>query len=148
MKTFRFEASQFVPRPREEIFEFFSNAANLEAITPPWLSFHIVTPKPIQMHEGALIDYRLRVHGIPLRWRTRITLWEPPHRFMDEQLRGPYRLWQHEHAFEQVDGGCLMQDRVNYAVIGGALVNRWFVRRDVERIFNYRTQRIAAFFTG
>ena len=98
------------------------------------------------MGEGALIDYRLRVRGIPMRWRTRIDVWDPPHRFVDEQLRGPYRLWVHEHTFENVDGGTLMRDRVRYAVWGGALVNWLVVRRDVEKIFAYRTKQLDALF--
>ena len=146
MKTFRFEASTFVPKPRAAVFTFFSDVANLEALTPPWLSFHIVTPLPIPMQGGTLIDYRLRVHGIPLRWRTRILVWEPEHRFVDEQLRGPYRLWHHEHVFEDVEGGTRMQDRVTYAVWGGALINHLFVRKDVEKIFTYRAQQLQQHF--
>ena len=147
MTTFQFEAYQFVPHPRPEVFGFFSDVANLEALTPPWLSFHIVTPLPIPMQEGTLIDYRLRVHGIPLRWRTRITAYEPEHRFVDEQLHGPYRLWRHEHRFEEVEGGTRMHDRVAYAPIGGAWMNRWFVRKDIERIFAYRAQRMQTLFS-
>ena len=147
MKTFLFEASQFLPHPRREVFDFFSDATNLEAITPPWLKFQVMTPSPIHMHEGTLIDYRLRVHGVPLRWRTRIEAWEPPNRFVDGQLRGPYRLWHHEHEFEAVKGGTLMHDRIRYAPIGGACVNRLFVRRDVEAIFAYRRNRLEQLFT-
>lgn len=146
MRTFRFEASQFIPRPRAEVFQFFSDAANLEAITPPWLKFHVVTPPPLEMRGGTLIDYRLRVHGVPLRWRTRIAIWDPPHRFVDDQLRGPYRLWHHEHVFEEAPGGTRMHDRVQYAIAGGAIINRLFVRRDVERIFTYRARRLEQLF--
>ncbi|MGY8671429.1 MAG: SRPBCC family protein, partial [Verrucomicrobiia bacterium] len=91
MKVHEFSSEIWLPLPPEEIFPFFADAANLDAITPPWLSFRIATPPPITMREGALIDYRLKVRGIPLGWRTRINVWEPPHRFEDEQLRGPYR---------------------------------------------------------
>ena len=142
MRTFCFETCQRIPRPRPEVFEFFSNAANLETITPPWLSFRIETPLPIAMRAGVLIDYRLRVHGIPLRWRTRIATWNPPHQFVDEQLRGPYQLWHHEHVFEETGGGTMMRDRVTYAVLGGSLINRLFVRKDLEAIFAYRARCI------
>lgn len=147
MKTFLFEASQWIPRPRPEVFQFFSDVCNLEAITPPWLNFHIETPTPIEMRTGTMIDYRLRVHGIPLRWRTRIAAWEPDRCFVDEQLRGPYRVWHHEHRFEEADGGTRMRDRVRYAVVGGAWVNRLFVRKDVERIFAYRSKQLTELFT-
>jgi ligand-binding SRPBCC domain-containing protein len=139
---FTFETALWLPQPREVVFAYFSDAANLQAITPPWLHFHILTPLPIAMRAGALIDYRLRVHGVPLRWRTRIAVWEPPFRFVDEQLRGPYRRWVHEHTFEAVDGGTLCRDRVEYDVPGGRLIERLFVRRDVEQIFAYRRQRL------
>ncbi|HLO39963.1 MAG TPA: SRPBCC family protein [Phycisphaerales bacterium] len=144
MKTFRLETTTVVPRPIEETFEFFADAGNLEAITPPWLNFEIVTPRPIDMSAGTLIDYRLRLHGIPLRWKTRIAAWEPPFRFVDEQLSGPYRLWRHEHIFENDpagSGGTRMTDRVEYAFFGGPLtplVNRIYVRRDLDRIFEFR----------
>jgi ligand-binding SRPBCC domain-containing protein len=139
---FHFETSLWLPRPRGEVFAFFADAANLEAITPPWLKFHVLTPPPITLQAGALIDYRLRVHGVPLRWRTRIAVWEPPVRFVDEQLRGPYRRWVHEHTFEERDGGTLCRDRVEYDVLGGRLIERLFVRRDVETIFAYRKERL------
>jgi ligand-binding SRPBCC domain-containing protein len=146
MTTFRFEAEQVIPRPRATMFPFFADAFNLQAITPPWLDFRIVTPQPIVMAVGTLIDYRLRVHGLPLRWRTRIAEWNPPSHFADEQLRGPYRLWYHEHMFEPVQGGTRMRDRVRYAVWGGRLVNRLLVRRDIERIFAYRTAALRKLF--
>lgn len=146
MNTFLFETEQVIPRPRDEVFAFFADATNLQSITPPWLQFHIETLEPIRMGTGVMIDYRLRVRGIPLRWRTRINVWEPPHRFVDEQIRGPYRLWVHEHTFDEVEGGTLIRDRVRYAVIGGALVNRLVVRRDVERIFAYRAGKLEVLF--
>ena len=124
------------------MFPFFADAANLDAITPPWLNFRIVTPKPIVMRLAALIDYRLRVRGLPLRWQTRINAWEPPHRFEDEQLRGPYRQWIHEHTFEARDGGILACDRVRYAVPFDWLVHGWLVRPDIERIFHHRTEML------
>jgi hypothetical protein len=91
MRVREFSTELWLPLPPEKLFPFFADAANLDALTPPWLNFHIVTPPPIAMREGALIDYRLRVRGVPLRWRTRINVWQPPHRFVDEQIRGPYR---------------------------------------------------------
>lgn len=102
---FRLEAVQFLPRPRAEVFQFFSDAFQLETLTPGWLHFSVLTPAPICISAGTLIDYRLRLHGLPVRWQSRISVWEPPLRFVDEQTRGPYRRWHHEHAFEAVDGG-------------------------------------------
>lgn len=97
MKIFEFHCDQLLATDIEEIFAFFCDAQNLESITPPWLKFEVLTPAPIELGEGALIDYRLRVRGIPLRWQSKITHWDPPHSFVDEQLRGPYRLWIHTH---------------------------------------------------
>ena len=146
MKTSVYESSIWLPRPLDEVFAFFSDASNLEVITPPWLSFSVVTPAPIEMQPGTLIDYRLRFRGIPLRWRSEITTWDPPHGFADAQVKGPYRQWFHEHTFAEQDGGTLAGDRVEYAVWGGALANALVVRRDVERIFDYRRQTLTAMF--
>ena len=142
MRIHEFQSKLWLPLPPEELFSFFADAANLDAITPPWLHFHIVTPQPITMREGVLIDYRLRVHGIPLRWRTRINLWQPGHCFVDEQIRGPYRQWIHEHRFEARDGGTLACDVVRYAVPFDFIAHRWLVRPDVERIFQYRSEAL------
>ena len=146
MRTFTIQTSVWLPRPPEEVFPFFAEARNLEAITPPFLRFEVLTPAPIEMRVGALIDYRLRLRGVPIRWRTRITAWEPNRRFVDEQLRGPYRLWHHDHTFEAERGGTRCHDHVTYAPPGGpilgSLVNRLVVRRDVERIFAYRQTRL------
>lgn len=147
MKEFVFHAEIWLPRPRNEVFAFFSNAHNLEILTPPWLNFEVLTPGPIGMRPGALIDYRIRIHGFPIRWRTEITVWQPPYQFVDEQLRGPYKLWQHTHAFEERDGGTLCTDQVRYYPRGGALMNWLFVRRDVENIFDYRRQQLVRTFT-
>lgn len=136
----------WVPLSRNEVFDFFADAFNLEAITPPWLSFSVKTPAPIVMSTGTLIDYRLRLHGIPITWQTLISVWEPPFRFVDQQLRGPYRVWHHEHTFEEQDGGTLVRDTVDYAVPGGAFIHWLLVRRDVSRIFDYRTQQLKAYF--
>lgn len=144
---FTHKSELWLPRPVDEVFPFFADAFNLERITPSWLRFQVLTPGPIRMGEGILIDYRLRVHGVPMRWRTRINAWEPMRRFVDEQLRGPYRQWIHEHAFEPRDGGTLTRDVVHYDVWGGRLIQTIFVRRDVERIFAYREKRLREIFS-
>lgn len=138
MRVFALHSTQWLPRRLEEVFGFFADARNLERITPSWLHFSVLTPAPIEMRAGALIDYRLRVRGIPLRWRSEITAWEPPLRFVDEQRRGPYRMWVHEHTFTQRDGGTEVGDRVTYAVPGGWLIERLLVGPDVRRIFAHR----------
>ena len=138
MQTFDFRSSVRLPRPPSEVFPFFADAGNLERLTPAWTRFAMLTPAPVEMRPGTLIDYRLRLRGIPVRWRSEITAWEPPFRFVDEQRRGPYRLWIHEHRFEEVEGGTMAHDAVRYAVPGGWLVDRLLVRRDLERIFDYR----------
>lgn len=142
---------QWLPRPRNEVFPFFADARNLELITPDWLRFHILNPPPITMRVGLKIDYRLRIRGFPARWQSEITAWEPPFRFVDEQRRGPYRTWHHEHRFEEKDGGTLCLDVIQYAAPGGPLrpwIERWFVRPDVERIFAYRRRVLAERFGG
>jgi ligand-binding SRPBCC domain-containing protein len=146
MKIYSFESKLLVPRIREEVFDFFSNALNLESLTPPWLRFHVVTPTPIEMAAGTEIEYRLKVHGIPMAWRSRITVWEPPQRFVDEQLKGPYRLWIHEHRFVEHSGGTVCEDHLRYAPIGGSIVNRLVVEKDVKRIFAYRSERLLEIF--
>ena len=148
MRVREFTCELWLPLSPAELFPFFSDAANLDAITPPWLSFRIVTPGPVVMREGALIDYQLRVRGLPLRWRTRINLWQPPHRFVDEQIRGPYRLWVHEHTFESRAGGTVARDHVRYAVLLDFLVHRWLVRPDIERIFQFRTEALRKRFSA
>ena len=142
MRVRKFESQIWLPQPLDEVFAFFSEAANLDGITPPWLHFRTVTARPIKMHLGATIDYKLRIHGFPIRWRSEITAWEPPVRFVDNQLRGPYRLWIHEHTFVDRDGGTLVCDRVQYAVPFDWLVYPVLVRRDVERIFRYRSDML------
>ncbi|HEX3943763.1 MAG TPA: SRPBCC family protein [Rhizomicrobium sp.] len=134
-----------MPRPIEEIFTYFSDARNLAEITPPWMGFHILTQGKIEMRVGAKIQYRIGVHGIPMRWTTEIREWTPPHRFIDVQLSGPYALWHHTHRFDSRDGGTRIRDTVHYRLPFGPLgriVNRLFVARDVGRIFDYRAQRI------
>ena len=136
----------WLPRPPEEVFPFFADAGNLERLTPPLLNFQILTPRPIEMRAGTLIDYRLRIRGIPVRWRSEITVWEPQRRFVDEQRRGPYRLWHHEHTFEPRDGGTLCCDTVRYAVVFDFLVHRVLVRPDIERIFAFRQEKLREVF--
>jgi ligand-binding SRPBCC domain-containing protein len=146
MKEFTLQTELWLPRPRDEVFPFFAEARNLEALTPPWLQFEVLTPARVEMRPGTLIDYRIRVHGLPIRWRTEIAEWDPPRRFVDVQLRGPYTLWHHTHTFEERDGGTLCLDKVRYRPRGGVLVYWLFVRRDVERIFQYRQQRMQELF--
>ncbi len=130
--------------PVERAFAFYTDALNLEPMTPPWLHFRLTTPGPLALEAGTLLDYRLRLHGFPVRWRTRIEAWEPPVRFVDVQDRGPYSLWEHTHLFEEDgEGSTAITDRVRYAIpLGplGALAHRAFVRRDLERIFDYRRE--------
>ena len=140
------ETELWLPRPLADVFAFFADAGNLEALTPPWLRFRILTPQPIAMRKGTRIDYRLRLHGLPVGWMTEITAWEPPRRFVDEQRRGPYRVWIHEHRFAERDGGTEVRDRVRYGVPGGWLVDRLGVRRDVRRIFEHRSQKMRELF--
>jgi ligand-binding SRPBCC domain-containing protein len=140
--------SQRLPGTPEEVFPFFGDARNLEAITPPWLGFRVVTPAPIAMAPGALIEYRLRLHGVPLRWRTRIAVWDPPRRFVDVQIAGPYKLWHHTHDFAPAPegDGTLMRDTVRYALpLGplGELARRLLVERDLDRIFDFRRDEVA-----
>ena len=122
MKVREFFSEQWFPQPQDELFAFFCNASNLDAITPPWLKFRTVTQAPVAMRQGAIIDYKLRIHG--------------------EQILGPYRLWIHEHTFEQRDGGTLMRDHVRYAVRFDFIVHRLLVRPDIERIFAFRTKAL------
>jgi ligand-binding SRPBCC domain-containing protein len=146
MRTYSLETEQRLNRPRAEVFDFFSNPRNLETITPPWLRFEIHTPGEITMRPGARIDYVIRLHGIPVKWQTEISVWEPPSRFVDEQIKGPYRVWVHEHLFEEDGAGTRVRDRVRYAVPGGWLVRAVFVRRDLRKIFDYRKQTLASVF--
>jgi ligand-binding SRPBCC domain-containing protein len=148
MKTNILTAKIWLPRPVDEVFPFFADAHNLQKITPPWLDFRIVTPGDIEMKPGTLIDYKLRVHGIPMSWQSEITVWDPPFRFVDEQKKGPYRLWVHEHRFEEKDGGTLATDRVEYAVPGGELIRKLFVEKDVQKIFAFRTEKLEELFAA
>ena len=148
MRELVLEREQILEAPLERAFEFFSRAENLEAITPPLLRFRITTAEPIEMGVGTLIRYRLRLHGIPVSWLTRIEEWDPPHGFVDRQVRGPYALWHHTHRFEAIDENrTLMTDVVRYGHrLGplGSIAERLVVRRDLDRIFDYRRDSIPA----
>ena len=148
MHIHQFSSEIWLARPIKEVFAFFSDAANLDSITPPWLSFRTVARQPIEMHAGTVIDYRLRVRGFPVQWRSEITEWEPPYYFVDEQIRGPYRLWIHAHRFQSGNGGTLVCDDVRYAVPFDWLLHKFVVRPDVERIFTYRADCLRMRFGG
>ena len=148
---YRLDRQQIVPRPRDEVFAFFAEARNLEMLTPAFLKFRILSPLPLEMRSGTLIDYQIRLGGVPLRWRTRIETFEAPVRFIDVQLSGPYRCWHHVHEFQDIPGGTQVFDRVTYDLpfgFLGALAQRLLVRRTLERIFEYRQQRLAELFPG
>lgn len=150
-KHWQLTMSQWLNKPREELFEFFGNAANLEKITPDLLSFKVVTPPPIEMKPGTLIDYKLKVRGVPIRWRTLIETWEPCEKFTDEQLKGPYKRWHHTHTFADEDGGTRCNDIVEYAPPGGPLaplINKLVVQNDVTKIFAYRAKVLDDMFGG
>lgn len=139
------ERAQRLPGAPAAVFEFFADAHNLEAITPPLLRFRVITPAPIVMGRGTLIRYRLRVHGVPVGWLTEITEWDPPHRFVDEQVSGPYALWRHAHSFEPDGDETIMRDVVRYRIgFGslGALADALVVRRDLAAIFDHRAERV------
>jgi ligand-binding SRPBCC domain-containing protein len=149
MQVETLEREQFLAVPPERAFEFFADALNLEAITPPWLGFRVVTEGLTEMRPGTMIEYRLRLHGLPIRWLTRIEAWDPGRGFTDVQVRGPYRLWRHTHTFEPCEHGTRMRDMVRYALpLGplGRLVSAVVVRRDLERIFDFRRDAVAAGF--
>ena len=141
----RIERSQLVPLSVEDSFAFFADAHNLEALTPPWLRFRILTPRPIPMRNGTTIEYALTLHRLPVRWRTEIVEWRPGRRFVDAQVKGPFRLWQHTHAFEERHDGTLIRDTVLYRMpyrALGAIAHRILIARDLERIFDYRRDAV------
>jgi ligand-binding SRPBCC domain-containing protein len=148
MHTYILEREQWLPKPLDDVFSFFSRPENLQIITPPWLDFRMVDA-PQALTVGSLIRYRLRWHGLPIRWTTEITEWNPPHRFVDRELRGPYALWNHEHWFVAHNGGTKMNDRVSYALplgILGTLAHAVAVKRDVEKIFDFRAESMRSLF--
>ncbi len=144
-----FNCTQWVPRPLNEVFEFFASEQNLETITPPWLSFRVLGKSTPSIEKGTLIDYQIKLSGIPMKWRTEIVEWEPGVRFVDVQLRGPYKKWHHTHCFTAEHNGTRIDDRVIYQLplgLVGDLAAGWKVRRQVQEIFAYRTQIIDALF--
>lgn len=150
MREFTLVREQRIARPIDEVFAFFAEPGNLQAITPGWLRFRILTPAPIRMEAGARIRYALRWRGIPVSWTTEIRWFDPPHGFIDEQVSGPYRLWHHTHRFEAVEEGTVMHDMVRYALpLGwvGRLARAGFVGRDLEAIFDFRARKVAEFFS-
>ena len=149
MKLYTLDSIQFINKPIEDVFEFFSNPDNLSVITPPKLGFKILTPTPIKMSIGRLIDYKIYLMGIPIHWRTLITNFDPPHTFIDQQIKGPYTIWHHTHTFQKVDGGVEIKDRVVYSIpfsILGRILNFLWIRKDLENIFNYRKKVIDELF--
>ena len=146
MKEFLLETQQTISKPRDEVFEFFSNAENLEFLTPDFLNFNILTSLPIEMHVGAEIEYRLKLYGVPIRWKSLITAWHPYESFVDEQIKGPYAKWIHTHIFESIGQTCLIKDRVNYKVLGDSLTNKVFVSSNLKTIFKYRKKRLMEYF--
>lgn len=148
-KTYTLAFAQQVARPLAEVFEFFSRAENLQVLTPPWLNFKILGVRPQPVQKGTLINYSLRVHGIPLRWTSEIVEWDPPHRFVDLQLRGPYKLWRHEHRFEPKDGGTLISDTISLALplgLLGQMAYKIKLQSDVQEIFSFRKEKIHVLF--
>ncbi len=140
---------QWIARPIEEVFRFFADARNLEEITPPWLGFRILAMNSSSISEGTEIRYRLRLHGVPIHWKTEIRQWAAPHRFIDVQRSGPYKLWHHTHLFEAHEGRTRMIDVVRYRLpfgVFGRIVHALKVRGDMRRIFDYRYQRIRELF--
>ncbi|HWO43624.1 MAG TPA: SRPBCC family protein [Candidatus Eisenbacteria bacterium] len=148
MKTYRLDAQIWLPQPRDLVFGFFADPRNLERITPPWLQFAILSRGTVEMKTGARLDYKLRLHGIPIRWQSEIASWDPPRCFVDRQTRGPYSLWVHRHLFTETNQGTLVGDHVEYAVPGGRLVQRFFVAPDLKRIFQYRQRALEEIFTA
>ncbi len=146
MQKLYLRLEQRLAAPPNKIFQFFCDAKNLEILTPPWLHFRVLSAHPAEIRRGTLIDYNLRVRGIPMRWQSEITEWSPPDRFIDAQRRGPYRHWVHTHTFEAIEGGALARDEIAYSVWGGKWVQQWLVEPDLKRIFQYRQERLAELF--
>jgi ligand-binding SRPBCC domain-containing protein len=146
MREHIFEMDCLIPAPLDRAFAFFSDAMNLAKITPAKLNFRVLTPPPIVMRVGTEIDYKIRVRGVPISWKSRITAWEPGKRFVDEQVKGPYLLWVHEHRFQETPEGTRMHDQVRYATPMDWLVHSWLVGPDIRRIFEHRTKVILEHF--
>ncbi len=143
------QRTQVVQRPINNVFDFFADAANLERITPPQLGFRILTERPISVAEGTLIDYVLRLRGVPVKWRTEISVWRPPHEFIDRQLKGPYKQWIHRHTFEDIDGSTtLMKDEIHYRLPFEPFgdLGHFLVKKELNFIFDFRHRAIAEIF--
>jgi ligand-binding SRPBCC domain-containing protein len=146
LKSYQLKREQWIPQPIEEVFAFFGDARNLEAITPAWLGFRILSPEPIVMRAETHIVYRLSWHRVPIRWVTKIFCWDPPTGFVDVQIHGPYSHWHHSHSFRSVDGKTLMRDVVRYGLpfgMVGQLAHHLLVKSDLNAIFDYRARKIA-----
>ena len=144
-KIYTFYKEQFVPSDMDTVFEFFSRPENLEKITPTSMGFNIITPSPIEMKEGAIIDYTVKIMGVPMRWRTMITSYKKNEYFVDEQLKGPYSYWHHRHSFKEVEGGVLIIDEITYALPIQAfrkIVHPVLIKPQIEQIFNFRFKTI------
>lgn len=149
MKRYTLRREQIIEKPRAEIFSFFEKPENLAKITPPSMRFKVLTPGPITMAAGALIDYTITIFGVRRRWTTQIAAYDPPHGFIDVQLRGPYSFWRHVHRFEDVAGGTRVSDNIEYIVpygLLGRLVHAIFIKRQLECIFDYRARKIRDIF--
>lgn len=151
MKAHALHHNTILNKPRKEVFRFFSVPGNLGLITPPSFSMEMTGISTSSIQQGTIIDYKIKVSGIPLKWRTAITVWEPPCRFIDVQLEGPYRLWIHEHVFEEEENRTIMHDHLRYLSPGWIfepLINKWYVKRQLEQLFDYRTERLNEIFKG
>ncbi|MBL1214612.1 MAG: SRPBCC family protein [Ignavibacteriae bacterium] len=142
-KMFNIKSEQIIKLPIEKVFSFFERPENLSLITPKWLKFNILTPEPLVMKSGAIFDYQIKIFGIPNRWKTLITDYDPPYKFVDEQAKGPYKKWIHTHTFEKIEGGTLVTDNVDYDLYGGAaakIINEIYIKHSVKSIFTYRSK--------
>lgn len=147
---FIFESKLNINKPINEVFDFFCKAENLQKLTPSNLDFKILTELPVKMQKGTLIDYKIKLYGIPVLWKTEITKWDPPYEFEDTQLKGPYKLWKHRHIFKSVGDNTEMRDVVEYNPKGwpfNSVLNKFFVKKEIEKIFSFREERILSFFS-
>jgi len=144
-----FESKLVIDKPIYEVFEFFCKAENLQKLTPPTLNFKILTELPIEMKKGSRIDNRIKLYGVPVKWKTEITKWDPPFEFEDTQLKGPYKLWKHRHIFKDLGDKTEMTDIVEYNPKGfpfNTILDKLIVKKEIEKIFNYRTEKINQYF--
>ena len=149
LKIYELRRQVTIPAPVGDVFSFFSAAENLNLITPPWLYFKILTPLPVIMKKNALIDYSIKFLGFRMTWRTEIKVWQPPDRYVDRQIKGPYRVWEHTHLFEEKGGDTQMEDVIRYAVPGfvlSPLIHFLFVRPQLDKIFTFREKSILEYF--